>query len=76
MTPKEMAERFQLTFGLDFHDFYDVGSWKNERIIRLDMFKLDEWFDKTYGSEQLPSLRDKIINHFGEEAAEFAFSIL
>lgn len=75
MTPKEIAATFQETFGLDFHDFYDVESWRTEKEIKLDMFKFDEWLTKSFGGDDR-SLKERIEYQYGHKAAEFILSIL
>lgn len=77
MEPKEIAQTFTEVFSLDFHDFYDVVAWKEERVIKLDYFKFEAWFVSRFGeSVEESSLRSRVEYEYGKRAAEFIHKII
>lgn len=76
MTPKEIANNFNLVFGLDFHDFYDVEEWKTEKTIKLDIWKFEEWFNERFPNEREMPLYKRIEYQYGMKALQFIKEII
>lgn len=76
MEPKEIAIQFNETFGLDFHDFYDVDAWKLTKQIYLDIWKFEEWFNAKFPNEREMPLKARIEYQYGANAAKFISEII
>lgn len=76
MTPKEISQKFTDIFGLDFHDFYDVDAWKNDREIKLDIWKFEAWFNARFPDGRENPLFQRIAYEYGDNTFDFIKEII
>lgn len=64
---------FQKYFGIPMSGYHDALMTETFGYVVVDLFKFDIWLHTQWGAyeKQKKSMRDVVIEHYGEEASKF-----